>query len=168
MHVENEHMAGFTLVETLTAMVILTFGLISISNLFLAATQTNMVANTQTAATSIAAQQLELLKEMPFTTLAAAGTVGSLTADAAGCPNFPDGSNAGNCFMDTLVPGLGQIHSRWTIAPTPTATGGDVIVLSIAAAPLSGYYGAFSTMQGRSVAQFTTMRACVNTSYGCP
>jgi type II secretory pathway pseudopilin PulG len=158
--------AGFTLVEALTAMVILSFGLISIANLFAAATQTNGVANWQTATASVASQQMELLNELPFTTLAAAGAVGNLAADAAGCPALPPNPpGAGNCFFDTPIPPLGVVHTRWTIAPTPAATGGQIVVLTVQAAPTAA--GA-SLVGGRAISTFTTLRACVNTAVGCP
>ncbi len=62
--------AGFTLVEALIAMVILSFGLIAVTNLMLVASTSNTVANQSTAATSIASQRMEQLKALGFATRA--------------------------------------------------------------------------------------------------
>ena len=69
--------AGFTLVEALVAIVILVFGLIAVTNLLVVAASSNSVANQATAAATIAAQRLELLKAQPFTSLTVGGDLDS-------------------------------------------------------------------------------------------
>jgi prepilin-type N-terminal cleavage/methylation domain-containing protein len=155
--------AGFTLIEVLTAVVILTFGLMAVSNLFFAATTSNSVASGQTATASVASQVLELLKEIPYQQLVALGNAGSITVDAAGCPALPNAPGITNCFVDTVVPGVGVIHSRWTIAILAVAGGtADEAFLTVQ----SDSTGTF--LQGRSRTQLTTVRACVNKSAQCP
>jgi prepilin-type N-terminal cleavage/methylation domain-containing protein len=133
--------AGFTLVEALIAMVVLSFGLIAVTNLMLVAATSNSVANQSSAATSIASQQLELLKACKFTDpqLTAGG---DLVNDAA------------NFFTDTDVPGVGQIHTRWQITNVDGTTK-YIVVRSEGTGALAG---------PRSRAQFTTLRVQQPTS----
>jgi len=138
--------SGFTLVEALVAIVILVFGLIAVTNLMVVAASSNSVANQGTAAATIAAQRLEQLKAIPFgdARLAAGGNV---TADAAGFFSNPD----------DMVPGVGQVHSRWQIvSPQPGVL--FIRVRSEGTGVLSG---------SRSRAEFTTFRTCTNTFLGC-
>jgi Tfp pilus assembly protein PilV len=86
--------AGFTLVEALVAIVVLIFGLMAITNLMIVAASSNTAANQSTAAATTASQQMELLKAVPFTELAAGGSVTS----------------------DATVSGTDYFHTRWEIA----------------------------------------------------
>lgn len=137
---------GFTLVEALTAIVILAFGLIAITNLMVVAASSNSVANQSTAATTAASQVLEQLRAAPFETLIA-GT-GDVTADVAGF------------FRDDDVPGVGRIHTRWQIQNFVPANARAlfITVRSEGTGALSG---------ARSRAEFTTIRACTNAAIGC-
>jgi type II secretory pathway pseudopilin PulG len=78
--------AGFTLIEALVSMVILSFGLIAVTNLFLVGGTSNKAANHGTAATAEAVEVMERLKAIPFMTLqtsmAGQPTVGNLDANA--------------------------------------------------------------------------------------
>jgi type II secretory pathway pseudopilin PulG len=134
--------AGFTLVEALVAIVILVFGLIAITNLMLVAASSNSVANQSTAAASIATQTLEELKMRPFgDPLLQAG--GSLTSDqAAGGTNY---------YGDSMIDGVGTIHTRWQIVDVDTA----VPPVKFIAVRSEGT-GVLS--RGRSRAEFTTFR----------
>src|SRR5262245_50077908 len=69
--------AGFTLIETLVAIVILVFGLMAVSNLLLVAASSNTVANQGTAAATAASETLEALKQIPFTQLVDGGDLNS-------------------------------------------------------------------------------------------
>lgn len=126
--------AGFTLIEALIAIVILSFGLIAITNLMLVAATSNTVANQSTAATSIASAQLEQLKALTFADagLTAGGSVVSDTAYVS----------------DTPVAGVGVIHTRWQIVDVD-ATTKYIVVRSEGTGLLAG---------PRSRAEFTTFR----------
>ena len=65
--------AGFTLIEALTAIVILSFGLMAVTNLLIVAASSNAVANQSTAATNSASQVLEQLRSVSFQNLAIGG-----------------------------------------------------------------------------------------------
>ena len=137
--------AGFTLVEALVAIVILVFGLIAVTNLLVVAASSNSVANQATAAATIAAQRLELLKAQPFTSLT---TGGDLDSDVA---NFNQNDD---------VPGVGRIHTRWTVV----AIAADAQVYFVAVR--SEGTGVLSVRRSR--AEFTTFRSCTNVALGCP
>jgi hypothetical protein len=138
--------AGFTLMEALIAMMILTFGIIAVTNLMIVAASSNSVANQATAAATIAAQRLEQLKAVPFND-ARLNPGGSVTSDAAGFFTSPD----------DMVPGVGQIHTRWQIV----AVDPQVRFIRVR----SEGTGALSV--SRSRAEFTTLRACTTASLGC-
>lgn len=129
--------SGFTLIEALIAMIILSFGLIAVTNLMLVAATSNTVANQSTAATSIASRELERLKALSFIDpgLAAGGNVES---DETGFFRNPDDA----------VPGVGAIHTRWEIHDVD-ATTKYIIVRSEGTGVLAG---------PRSRAEFTTIR----------
>ncbi len=58
---------GFTLIETLSAMVILTIGILSYFTLQANMLRFNSRASTMTQASSLVASQLEILRQEPFT-----------------------------------------------------------------------------------------------------
>jgi prepilin-type N-terminal cleavage/methylation domain-containing protein len=148
--------AGFTLVEVLTSIVILSFGLIAVTNLFLVAGNSNLAANAGTAAAAIASEQMETLKATRYDLLAAGG---SLTSNAAGY--FRDSSNDARL----RIPGAGSIRVRWTIADVPGNAQLKHVVVRAEAE--TGFLGA------RTRAEFTTFRACTDpvpqatTASGC-
>jgi type II secretory pathway pseudopilin PulG len=129
--------AGFTLVEALTAIVILIFGLLAVTNLMVVAASSNSVANQSTAATSVASQTLEQLKALTFTDpgLAAGGDLAT---------------DVGGYNSDTTVPGVGNIHTRWVIA--------DVLGAPPLKAITVQSEGTGVLARARSRAQFTTFR----------
>jgi Tfp pilus assembly protein PilV len=86
--------AGFTLVEALIAVVIFAFGIIAVSNLFIVAASSNVVANQSAAATDVAAQIMEDLKAQPWPSAALAGGTYTRTDD---------------------IEGVARIESTWTI-----------------------------------------------------
>lgn len=140
--------AGFTLVEALVAMVVLSFGLMAVSNLLVVAVGSNGIANMSTAATTLASQQLEAMKRIPFTTLATGGDLTSDSPDSAG----------GNAYRDDVVPGVGRIHTRWQV----TAIDARTYFIAVRSEA--------TTRMARSVsrAEFTTFRTCTSTVLGCP
>jgi prepilin-type N-terminal cleavage/methylation domain-containing protein len=137
--------AGFTLVESLIAILVLVVGIAAIANLMAIAMSSNSVANMSTASATVASQQLEVLKATQFTTLAPGGSV---TADVAGYYITPD----------TLVPGVGTIHTRWSIV----SVNKDVMFITVNS-QATGVLG-----PARTQSQFTTFRSCTDPSVGCP
>jgi Tfp pilus assembly protein PilV len=138
--------AGFTLIEALTATLILMFGLASIFNLMIVATTSNSVANRASAATMVASQQLEVLRSTPYSVLVNS-PVDTLETQTPGY------------FQMTTVEGVGTFETRWLIQ---TLTTPNLRFLHVRTEP-----GGF---RGRSArAEFTTIRACTGgTTAGCP
>jgi prepilin-type N-terminal cleavage/methylation domain-containing protein len=136
---------GFTLIEALVAIFILSFGLVAVTNLMLVAASSNTVANQGTAAASIASEQMEALKALRFTDpqLAAGG---DLESDAANYSSF------------TTVAGVGRIRTRWRIEDIVPSRGSDMSApaglkfITVRSEGLGALTGA------RSRAEFTTFR----------
>ncbi len=154
--------AGFTLVETLIAIVILIFGLIAVANLFVVATSSNVVANQGTAATSVASDQMDTLKASDFTVLS--GLVGgNLSADVGPtlnpCSSYSATVDGASYNCDTAIPGVGNIHTRWQITATPLA---QVLFITVRSEGTGALVGA------RSRAEFTSFRSCTDPGLGCP
>ncbi len=141
--------AGFTLVEALIAIVILVFGLMGVMNLLLIASSSNTVANQHTAAATVAAQYLEVLKARPFNVLAPS-PADALTSDQTGY------------FADDEIPGVGRIHTRWEVTPVD----GDASILYIRVRS----EGTGRLTGARSRAEYTTFRVCAVRAapYNCP
>jgi Tfp pilus assembly protein PilV len=135
--------AGFTLVEALVAVVVLVFGLIAVTNLFLVAGSSNFVASQGTAATTAATETMEALKATPFTALAVGGDVNADT---------------GAFFRLDDVRGVGQINTRWQV----TQLDGQTYFIRVRSESTAALTGA------RTRAEFTTFRSCTATSTGCP
>jgi prepilin-type N-terminal cleavage/methylation domain-containing protein len=161
--------AGFTLVEVLTAIVVLVFGLMAVTNLMLVAASSNSVANQSTVAANSASRIMDRLKDQTFQNLVVGGNVAADTGGpgpcgdpaAAALPGAPpvavnDPTAINNCNDD--VPGVGRIHTRWAINAVPgTQRIYFIQVRSEGTGALAG---------PRSRAEFTSFRAC--TTPGCP
>ena len=65
---DPKSLAGFSLIEVMIAIVILTVGLLSLAQMMVVATNANALAGRMTASAALAKQQLELLKAAPFYT----------------------------------------------------------------------------------------------------
>jgi prepilin-type N-terminal cleavage/methylation domain-containing protein len=142
----NRSEAGFTLIEAMTAMVVLLVGVSAVANLMAVAASSNAIGNQSTAAAAIASREIERLQAIPYDQLAVGGDV---EADAGA-----------DWARDDEVPGVGNIHTRWQV----TAVAGDnqtrfIRVRSEGTGALSG---------PRSRAEFTTVRSCTSVALGCP
>ena len=152
--------AGFTLVETLVAVVVLVFGLMAVTNLMLVAASSNTVANQGTAAVTSATRALEMLKSVTYTDLAAGGSGWSTADGGKECTDTTLLFSEWHCTDS--VPGVGSIHTHWWITTT-----GDPRLLHIRVQ--SEGLGALAGTRSR--AEFTTFRACTNSdpnTGGCP
>jgi type II secretory pathway pseudopilin PulG len=149
--------AGFTLVETLVAIVVLIFGLMAVTNLLLVAASANTVANQGTAATTSASQVLDILRTTPWANLAAGGDLDNdTTVPSPDCRDLPTPINAFNC--DDVIPGVGTVKTRWTITPGV----GTVRLFQITIRS----EGTGALAAARSRATFTTFRTCTQSAPG--
>ncbi|MFN8091495.1 MAG: prepilin-type N-terminal cleavage/methylation domain-containing protein [Vicinamibacteria bacterium] len=154
--------AGFTLVETLVAIVVLVFGLMAVTNLLLVAASSNAVANQATAAVTSAGRVMEMLKGVTFTSLTVGGADWNAGDGGRACASadFPTWFTEWHCTDD--IPGVGRIHTHWRISTTA-----DQRILHIEVQS----QGLGTLAAARSRADFTVFRACTNsdpTTGGCP
>jgi type II secretory pathway pseudopilin PulG len=156
--------AGFTLVETLVAVVVLVFGLMAVTNLLLVAASSNAVANQGTAAVTSATRALDLLKSTSYAALSAGGAA---FATDDGTPSIKDCGAidlvvGADWHCDDNVPGVGRVHTHWWVTATADPRLFHIRVQSEGTGALTG---------ARSRAEFTTFRACTNSdpaTGGCP
>jgi hypothetical protein len=142
--------AGFTLVEALTAIVILVFGLIAVTNLMIVAINSNLTASQATASATLCAQQMDLLKATPFNTLT--------NPCGSGCGGIA--SDVTNYNVTTLVSGVGTFKVRWQV--TPVVGQAQLYFLQARCQAIGGL------MASRTVTDLTTFRSCTDTTIGCP
>jgi hypothetical protein len=154
--------AGFTLVEALTAVLILVFGLIGVTNLMLVATTTNTVATQMTSATDHAVETMERLKAISFEQLRA-NTGGNLTADTGSIAQCDEDVQTcvvpGNFNAYRSVPGVGQIHTLWTVTADADP---EILFIRVRSQGTGALIGT------RSRAEFTVFRTCTARQVGCP
>ena len=136
---------GFTLMETLVAIMILITGIVAVSNLFAVAMSSTGIANQATVATAQAVEQLEALKATPFDD-AALNQGGDLDDDVTGYSRVSD------------IPGAGRISVRWQI----TQVDNQLKAITVRSQALD------AVGSRRTRAEFRTMRSCTARSRGCP
>lgn len=135
---------GFTLIESLIAIIILMFGLLAISQLFIVATSTNSIANRATASAAMASREMERLKAIPFDD-ARLNAGGDYDAD-------PFGICGADPYCDSEpIPGVGEVVTRWQIDDLDA----NIKYIRMRTEAL----GVFSTL---SRAEFTTFRSAVD------
>ena len=162
--------AGFTLIEALISIVILSFGIVAVTNLFLVAASSNQIGSYNTATAAEATEVMERLKRVPFPTLAppANTTWGSLAADQPAA-NLPP---VGGAEPDVIVGGvpqfnlyrrvasIGMIRTRWTVQSFTDVLTTPVLLITVRSQVIGPFGGQLSQ------AQFSTFRTC--TGNGCP
>jgi len=142
--------AGFTFVEAMAAIIILMFGLAAIANLYVVATQSNLAASQSTAAVNMASQQMENFRAMPFENIAQGGDLDN-DVPLGGC------GNAGAFCRYDVIPGVGEIRTRWLVSQLDPQTW-YVRVRSESTALL----------KERTRVELTTFRTCAAVAAGCP
>ena len=150
--------SGFTLVETLVAIVVLVFGLMAVTNLLLVAATSNSVANQTTAAAASASQVMDVLRSTDWANLPVGGSLAAdTTAPSPDCRAILAPTAATQFYnCDDNVPGVGTIKVRWQIA----AGAGTVRMRQIS---VQGE-GQGALAVARSRATFTTYRTCTQSS----
>ena len=120
---------GFSLVEVMVAIIILTVGLLSLAQMMVVATNSNTLSGRMTSCSAIAKEQLERLKAAPFYTDPAALVRNPLLAAGNGQQMYdPDGlpTNAGALFV-----------VNWVIADVPTALPLEMIKIDVTCSPVT-------------------------------
>jgi len=156
-HYDRSRESGFTLVETLVAIVVLVFGLMAVTNLMLVAATSNTVANQASAATTSASQVMDLLRSTPWANTTVGGSLTTdTTSPSPDCRALTSPLTAYNC--DDNIPGVGTVKTRWQI----TAAVGTVRMVQITVR--SEGQGALAG--ARSRATFTTYKTCTQSAPG--
>jgi type II secretory pathway pseudopilin PulG len=147
--------SGFSLLEALLATLILSLGLIGVTNLLALATASHTAARVETAATGQSAEVLERLRTLRFGALQPGGSLDTDTGTVPGCEDGPDQDCVfpGNFNLRRDVPGVGPIKTRWFLpelgATSPTCF---IVVQS---------EGESAVLRGRTRVQLTTVRTCL-------
>jgi type II secretory pathway pseudopilin PulG len=156
-HNDRSRESGFTLVETLVAIVVLVFGLMAVTNLMLVAATSNTVANQASAATTSASQVMDLLRSTAWANTIVGGNLNAdTTSPSPDCRALTNPLTAYNC--DDNIPGVGTVKTRWQI----TAAVGTVRMVQITVR--SEGQGALAG--ARSRATFTTYKTCTQSAAG--
>jgi len=116
---------GFSLVEVMVAIVILTVGLLSLAQMMVVATHSNQLSGRMTSCSALAKEQLERLKAAPFYTNPAALTPNPILAPGPGGVD-PLGATVGGysqLYDPEGIPtaGAGMFEVRWSITDVATA-----------------------------------------------
>ena len=104
---------GFTLIEVLIAMVILTVALVSMAELMAITLRMQQLGRNQTAAARIAQEKIDELMTANFTTNASVAIGGSLTANVANYNDVPTDVNGNNL----------PYRRRWLVQAGPADPG---------------------------------------------
>lgn len=165
--------AGFSLLEVLFAVVVLSVGLMAVANLFAMATSTNVTARHLTAATTQATEVMETLKTIRFNGLTPGGVTNlqaALDAPAATTHQWDaeepirvdttaDAGDVVDAYeADRAVDGVGTIRVRWQIVTIDNQTR-LLRVMAASASPL---------LRARSRVEMLTYRSCTGPQVGCP
>jgi len=112
---------GFTLIEVMVAIVILTVGLLSLAQMMVLATSSNTLSGRMTSASALAKDQLERLKAAPFYTDPVAKTRNPILQDG-GDIDVPGGDGFAQHYDRDGIPVAagGQFEVRWKIETIPT------------------------------------------------
>ncbi len=112
---------GFTLIEVMVAIMILTVGLLALAQMMVLATNSNSLSGRMTSASAIAKEQMERLKATPFYIDPISRTRNPALRDG-GNLDAPGGAYSQLYDEEGLpVAGGGQFEVRWQILTIPTA-----------------------------------------------
>ena len=166
---------GFTLVEVIIAMGLLTAVSLSVAQLFATSTRANLAARSRTSTTAMAEQKLEQIRSLtwgfdtqgqglPVSDTTTNLTVYPLTQNGTGLNPSPSNALEQNTsgFFDFLdaagnwvgtggtIPGTAAYVRRWSITPLPTNPN-NTLIIQVLVTPLSNE-------QGRVASPFTRTR----------
>lgn len=167
--------AGFTLVEVIVAMGLLTVVSLGVAQLFAASTRANLAARTRTSTTAMAEQKIEQIRSLtwgfdtagqglPVSDTTTNLTVYPFTADGTGLnpsptdaleqnrPGFFDFIDRAGNWVGTgdNIPGAAAYVRRWAITPLPTNPN-NTLIIQVLVTPLANE-------QGRVASPFTRTR----------
>ena len=147
--------AGFSLIEVMIAIVILTVGLLSLAQTMVVATNANSLSGRMTSCSALAKEQLERLKATPFYTDAQARLRNPLLT-AGGDINATVGGYSQLYDQDGLpANAAGLFEVRWQITDIATALPLEMVRIDMRCLPAAGMGDQFAII---GEARFTTFR----------
>ena len=157
--------AGFTLVEVIFAMGLLTVVSLGVAQLFAASTRANLAARTRTSTTAMAEQKVEQIRSLtwgfdtagqglPVSDTTTNLTVYPFTTNGSGLNPSPSDALEQNRpgffeFLDrtgtwvgtgTNIPGTAAYVRRWAITPLPTNPN-NTLIIQVLVTPLANELG---------------------------
>jgi type IV pilus modification protein PilV len=122
---------GFSLIEVMVAMMILTVGLLSLAQMMVVATNSNSLSGRMTSCSALAKEQLERLKASPFYTNPAALVRNPILAAGGDTMNTVGGYS--QVYDDEGLPtaGAGMYEVRWQITDVPTALPLEMVSINV-------------------------------------
>ena len=148
---------GFTLIEVLIAIVILSVGLLSLAQMMVLATRSNTLSGRMTSSAALAREQLERLKAAPFYVNPAVRTRNPVLLDGgdvdAGGGNYVQFYDADG---QSVAPGNGLYEVRWEI--TSVVSPGlplEMLEIRVRCLPAAGMSSQWAVI---GEARFTTYR----------
>jgi type IV pilus assembly protein PilV len=149
---------GFTLVEVLVAIVILTVGLLSLAQMMVLATSSNTLSGRMTSSAALAKEQLERLKAAPYYLDPRAQARNPLLADGGGLDSTEPGYVQYYDPDGIPLPGEAgaMFEVRWEIETVPSPLPLSMIRIRVRCLPAAGMEDQFAVIGD---ARFTTFRA---------
>jgi len=153
---KRKNESGFTLIEVMVAIVILTVGLLSLAQMMVLATNSNTLSGRMTSASALAKEQLERLKAAPFYTdpttfvrnpVLADG--GDIDATVGGYVQYYDPDGLPTAAANALY------EVRWEIETIPTGLPLQMLLIRVRCLPAAGMQDQFAII---GEARFTTFR----------
>ena len=151
----GEH--GFTLIEVMVSIVILTVGLLSLAQMMVLATNANTLSGRMTSASALAKEQLERLKATPFysdptslTRTPALADGGDIDTAAGGYVRYYDLDG------QPAAAGAAMFEVRWEIQTVPSGLPLQMVRIRVRCLPAAGMQDQFAVI---GEARFITFRA---------
>lgn len=164
---------GFSLIEVVVAMGLLTMVSLGVAQLFAASTRVNIIARSQTSTTMLAEQKMEQIRSLTwgFDTNGEGLPVSDTTSDLTAYPSTQNGSglnpspadslernstgfvdfvDAGGAWVGTgdTPPGAAVYIRRWSIRPLPTNPN-NTLVIQVLVTPITNEMSRLATSNPR-------------------
>lgn len=164
---------GFSLIEVVVAMGLLTMVSLGVAQLFAASTRVNIIARSQTSTTMLAEQKMEQIRSLTwgFDTDGEGLPVSDTTSDLTAYPSTQNGSglnpspadslernstgfvdfvDAGGAWVGTgdTPPGAAVYIRRWSIRPLPTNPN-NTLVIQVLVTPITNEMSRLATSNPR-------------------
>jgi len=164
---------GFSLIEVVVAMGLLTMVSLGVAQLFAASTRVNIIARSQTSTTMLAEQKMEQIRSLTwgFDTDGEGLPVSDTTSDLTAYPSTQNGSglnpspanslernssgfvdfvDAGGAWVGTgdTPPGTAVYIRRWSIQPLPTNPN-NTLVIQVLVTPITNEMSRLATSNPR-------------------